>query len=495
MSSHQFLAFDLGAESGRAILGTLESGKLVIKEISRFPNSTIWLFGHLYWNIFNLFEEIKKALKIFAAEITAGPESLAVDTWGVDFGLLARDGNILSLPHAYRDPRHLKAMEKFFEIFPKEKLYELTGIQFMPFNSIFQLYALALEKSALLDVATDLLFMPDLFTYLLSGQKTTEFTIASTSQLLNLSQKSWNEELLAVLGVSKNIMHKPLTPGTLVGTLLPQLSKETGLKEIPVVATAGHDTASAVAAVPASGGGWAYISSGTWSLMGIELGQPLITPDTLELNFTNEGGMEGTIRFLKNITGLWLVQQCKKKWSLSRILTYDELTELAASSPPFMALIDPDSVDFLNPEDMPKTIQKFCKRTKQTVPDSPPEIVRCILESLALKYRSVLEELRQVSPHPIHKIHIIGGGSRNQLLCQFTANATSLPVITGPIEATAMGNIMGQALALGYVHSLDEARRIIHQSTELHTYEPQQNREWDAAYERFQKIIALSKPS
>ncbi len=489
MSRRNFLAFDLGAESGRAVLGSLESETLSIRELHRFPNGPFSLLGHLHWNIYNLFEDIKKGMKICASEITARLESLAVDTWGVDFGLLAGDGSILGLPYAYRDPRNVQAMKKFLEIFPKERIYELTGIQFMPFNSLFQLYALVLDNSPFLKSATDLLFMPDLFTYLLTAVKTTEATIASTSQLYNPRQGSWNEELFSALGISRSIMQSPLRPGTVVASILPAVSQETGLGDVPVVASAGHDTGSAVAAVPALGKNWAYISSGTWSLMGIESPQPLITPQTLKLNFTNEGGMEGTTRFLKNVTGLWLVQQCRKKWSADRPLSYDEMRDMAASAPAFKAMIDPDAPDFLNPPDMPSAIQHFCRKTGQAVPLTPGEVLRCAIESLALKYRVVLEELKQVSPHPIEKIHIIGGGSQHVTLCQFTADATSLPVITGPVEATAIGNIMGQALALGHVRSLEEIRRIVANSAELQTYEPRETKRWQAAYGRFREIV------
>jgi rhamnulokinase len=489
MSGRYFLAFDLGAESGRAVLGTLENETIRIQELHRFPNGPLSVLGHLHWNIFNLFEDIKKGMKIGASEISAGLESLAVDTWGVDFGLLAGDGNILGLPYAYRDPRNVPAMRKFLEIFPKERIYELTGIQFMPFNSLFQLYALTLENSAFLKAATDLLFMPDLFTYFLTGVKTTETTIASTSQLYNPRSGSWNEELFSALGISRSIMQSPLPPGTVIGPILPAVSRETGLGDVPAVATAGHDTGSAVAAVPALGKNWAYISSGTWSLMGIESPHPLITPRTLQLNFTNEGGIAGTTRFLKNVTGLWLVQQCRKKWSSDRPLSYDEMRDMAASATPFKAMIDPDAPDFLNPPDMPAAIQNFCRKTGQEVPSAPGEILRCAVESLALKYRMVLEELRQVSPHPIEKIHVIGGGSQHITLCQFTADATALPVIAGPAEATAIGNIMGQALALGYVRSLDEIRAIIARSTELRTYEPRDTKRWQAAYDGFREIV------
>jgi len=489
MGRRHFLALDLGAESGRAVLGTLEAQKISIQELHRFPNGPVSLFGHLHWNVYGLFEEIKKSLKICSSQFTPDLESVAVDTWGVDFGLLAEDGTILGLPFAYRDLRNIRAMEKFLEKFPKEKIYEITGIQFMPFNSLFQLYALALENPDLLAATTNVLFMPDLFTYLLSGKKKTESTIASTSQLIDPRRNVWSRELLTALGLSDRLMAEPLPPGTVVGNLWPVLAEESGLKEIHVIATASHDTASAVAAVPALGKKWAYISSGTWSLVGLEMPSPLITPETLRLNFTNEGGMEGRIRFLKNVTGLWLVQQCRKKWSTDRPLSYDEMRALASAAKPFKAMIDPDAPEFLNPSDMPEAVRDFCRKTGQAVPETPAEIIRCIIESLALKYRTVLEELKRISPQPIEKLHIIGGGSQHATLCQFAANATSLPVVAGPVEATAIGNIMGQALALGYVRSLAEIRAIVSSSTELATYEPQETSIWEAAYERFQEIL------
>ena len=494
MSERCFLAFDLGAESGRAVLGRLADGTIDIRELHRFPNAPISLFGRLHWPVFSLLDEIKEGLKKCAAEIKIKPESLAVDTWGVDFGLLAGDGSLLNLPFAYRDPKNIPAMEEFLTLVPREKIYNLTGIQFMPFNSLFQLYALALDRSPLLQVATDLLFMPDLFTYLLTGTKTTETTIASTSQLYNPRLKSWDEELFSALGISPSLMQKPVPPGTVVGNLHPAVCQETGLRDVPVVATAGHDTASAVAAVPASGGNWAYISSGTWSLMGIETPEPLISPLTLKMNFTNEGGMEGTTRFLKNVTGLWLIQQCRKKWSLNRALSYEEMRMMAASASPFRAMIDPDAPDFLNPPDMPEAVQNFCRKTGQAVPAGPAEILRCIIESLALKYRVVLEELKLVSPHPIEKIHVIGGGSQHITLCQYTADATGLPVISGPVEATAIGNIMGQALALGYVRSLAEIRATIAKSAELQTYVPGETSPWRGAFERFEEILQRREP-
>jgi rhamnulokinase len=488
MAAHNFLAFDLGAESGRAVLGTLDGGRLSLREIHRFPNAPTTLFGHLHWNVYALRDGIKAGMAACAAE-GAKIESLAVDTWGVDFGLLAADGSLLGLPFAYREPRNLAAMERFLDRFPRARLYERTGIQFLPFNSVFQFQALADDNAALLRAADRFLMMPDLLTYFLTGTKINEATIASTSQLIDPRIQDWSGEILDALGLPASLFGRPFPPGGVAGSLLPSLSKETGLPQIPVVATASHDTASAVAAVPALGRNWAYISSGTWSLIGVETDAPVITAETRRLNFTNEGGIGGTIRFLKNVTGLWLVQQCRKKWSADGALSYEDLRVLAASAPPFRAFIDPDAPDFLNPEDMPAAIQSYCRHTGQTPPATPAEIIRCAIESLALKYRRVLDELRLVLPRPIETLHVIGGGSRHVTLCQFTANAAKIPVVAGPVEATAVGNIMGQAIALGRAGSIAEMRAAGAASFALDRYEPRDTAAWDRAYERFADII------
>jgi rhamnulokinase len=484
-----FLAFDIGASSGRGVLGELRDDALRIREVCRFPNGMIPVRGHLHWNIFNLFEHVKEGLKNCAEESNTRPASVGIDTWGVDFGLLSRDGCILGLPHGYRDSRTDGAMESFFRKIPRERVYELTGIQFLQFNSLFQLEAMVRDGSSLLDVATDLLFMPDLLNYLLSGIKKTEFTFATTSQLYNPIKKSWEEEMLSALGLPLSLMQEIVQPGTIIGETAADISNEVGLEPILLVAVATHDTGSAVAAVPAGGKGWAYISSGTWSLMGIEIEEPIINEQSLQLNFTNEGGVGGTFRFLKNIAGLWLFEECRRIWSKKRNRDYDDLIASAEHAEPFAALIDPDWNGFLSPPHMPEAIRRFCRETRQAVPDSSGSLVRCILESLALKYRFVLEQLRQLSPEPIDRIHIIGGGVRNKLLCQYTANATALPVIAGPVEATAVGNIMVQALSAGCVGSLDEMREVIGRSFEPEKYEPQNAKEWEMAYNKFQSIM------
>jgi rhamnulokinase len=483
VANPSFLAIDLGAGSGRAIVGSLEGGRVHLEEKSRFPNEMLVIRGHWHWNLFTLFEAMKAALGK-----AAGVRSMAVDTWGVDFGLLARDGSILGLPYTYRDPRTEGIMDRFFKQVPRERVYAWTGNQFMPFNSLFQLFAMKEANSPLLEAASDLLFMPDLFNYLFTGEKRTEFTYATTSQLYNPVAKGWEEKLFEALGVPSSVMQEIVPPGTPLGPVEPRICRETGSEAIPVVAVTSHDTASAVAAVPAEGEDWAYISSGTWSLMGVERREPVLGPKALDLNFTNEGGAGGTFRILKNIAGLWLLDQCRKAWGTDR--SYEDLMAAASSARPFQAFLDPDWSDFLNPPDMPGAIEQCLKRLGQPVPDSEAGFVRVIMDSLALKYRQVLDQLRVIDGKPINRIHVMGGGARNRLLCQFTSNATALPVAAGPVEATAVGNIMMQALAMKEVGSLAEMRDVIRRSFKPEYYEPEATDAWEAAYERFQEVVA-----
>lgn len=492
MGGHSYLAFDLGAESGRTILGHLENGRLTLKKVTRFPNRMIPIQEHLHWDVHNLFREMKRGIKECLEEGRI-PESLGIDTWGVDFSLLDKNGDLLSLPFAYRDPRNAGAMEEFFQFVPKDRVYALTGNQFLQFNSLFQLYALKRDQSPLLSQVHDLLFMPDLFNYYLTGKRATEFTYATTSQLYNPLKEKWEDELFDVLDIQTSIMQDIIPPGTKLSTLHTSVCDETGIKDIPVIAVASHDTASAVAAVPAEDKNWAFISSGTWSLMGIEIQRPIINDSALELNFTNEGGVEGTYRFLKNIMGLWLLQECRRMWEKERLYSYEELMEAAVTAPAFQTILDPDWSGFLNPADMTKAIHSFCSITGQRFPESKSSYVRCILESLALKYRFVLEQLESISPQPIERIHIIGGGVKNRLLCQFTANVLSRPVIAGPSEATAIGNILFQAKALGHIRSLKEIRDIIRDSFPLEIYRPEKVSIWEEAYLRFSEMLLSLK--
>ena len=486
---HSIIAYDLGAESGRTILGTIEEGRLSIRELNRFPNRTARLLGHLHWNFVELFERMKEGLAICASE-GISPESLAVDTWGVDFGLLASDGSLLGLPYGYRDNRTEGMMEAFYERMPARRLYELTGIQHMPFNTVYQLFSMVAGKSPLLDIAEDLLFMPDLLNYLFTGAKHAEFTISTTSQMYNPFKKDWDDEVLAAAGIPRKILQKIVQPGTVVGEIMPDIRRETGIDSVKVIATASHDTGAAVAAVPAEGDDWAFISSGTWSVVGIVSPEPVICDASSNFLVSSEGGVGGTFRVLKNVMGLWLIQQCRKSWSREKLYGYDELIQMGAAAPEFVSLVDPDDARFLNPLDMPSEIAGFCRDTGQPVPDSPGEFVRCVMESLALKYRMAVEYLRDASGNPINRLHIIGGGAQNRLLCQFTADACDIPVIGGPFEATALGNLGVQAMALGYVDSPQGIRDLVRRSFELETYEPRDTREWDAAYVRFCEIVA-----
>jgi rhamnulokinase len=487
MPPPSFLAFDIGAASGRAVLGSLKGNRLSTKEICRFPNAILFIHRHLYWNIYRLFEEIQKGLSACAGE--SGIEGIALDTWGVDFGFLAQDGTILGLPRSYRDPHTQGMMEEFFKKIPRKRIYELTGIQFMPLNSLFQLFALKRNKSSLLKNAHDILFMPDLFNYMLTAQKKTEFTFATTSQLYNPRKRGWETELFDGLGIDPSLMQEIVQPGTIIGPLVPEIGQPYGWEDVPVIAGATHDTGSAVAAVPARGRDWAFISSGTWSLLGVETREPLIDTQAMEWNFTNEGGVEGTFRFLKNVTGLWLLQECRKVWTAAHESSYEELSNLALEAKPFQCFVDPDWEGFLCPPHMPGAIKSYCESTGQNAPRSPSELVRCIFESLALKYRTVLEELSKILPYPVRRIYIIGGGASDRLLCQLTADASGLPVYAGPTEAASIGNIMMQALTLGYIHSLEEMREVIRASFEVTEFVPCGEGNWKEAYGRFREII------
>ncbi len=489
MTTRNFLAFDLGASSGRAILGTISDHKLSLKEIHRFDNQMVEINGSFYWNIFSLFGELKTGLKKCIHDFGIQPESVGVDTWGVDIALLDRNGMIVGLPYAYRDPRTDTAMEEVFKIIPKKELYLMTGIQLMQFNTLFQLYAYKRDRSPLLEITTDILFMPDALGYLFSGVKKNEFSIASTSQFLKPGKLEYEQKLFDAIGFDINLMQELVLPGTVLATIKADIQKETGSAPIPVVAVAAHDTASAIASVPATGRNWAYISSGTWSLMGIESDHPLISEEIQKLNFTNEGGVEGTIRFLKNIMGLWLLQECRRTWSAEHDYSWPEMVEMSLKAQPFKCLIDPDAREFLNPGNMPTAIAAFCAKTGQPEPETHGEIIRTIFESLALKYRATLDSIREVSTNEIEKIHIIGGGANNELLCQYAANATNLQVYAGPTEATAIGNIMMQAKALDAVSSLGEIRQMVFNSFGTKIFYPQDADSWNFVYQRFKNLI------
>lgn len=491
----KFLAFDFGAESGRALLGIIENNKLRFQEIHRFPSSNVRILGHIHWDILRLFHEVKHGLKIALQQTDGKIDGIGVDTWGVDFGLIGEDGELLGNPFHYRDERTNGMMEEVFKIVPKEEVFENTGIQFMQLNTLYQLYAMVKSNSAALRSASTLLFMPDLLNYWLTGKKVSDFSIASTSQCYDPRKKVWANEMLEKLGIPSHIMPEVVEPGTTIGPLAKSLVAEMGLGEgIPVIAPAGHDTGSAVAAVPATNEDFAFLSSGTWSLMGAEIKEPIINEKVLAANFTNEGGVSNTIRFLHNIMGLWIVQECRRTWlSRGEDLNYAEITKMAAESKGFVSIIDPENNLFLTPGDMPARIQQFCKDTNQPVPQSKGEIVRCALDSLALKYRMTLATLEDLQGKKIGTLNIVGGGTQNKLLSQLTANAIGRPVVTGPIEATASGNVLIQAMGAGAVKSLEEAREIVRNSFEMETFQPQESPEIESAYKLFEDISSNYK--
>ncbi len=479
-----YLAIDLGAESGRAILGTLAGGKLALEELHRFPNTPVRVATGLYWDTFRLFHEILEGLRVAGRERKLALSGIGVDTWGVDFGLFGEDGALVDNPRHYRDARNNGILERAYAIVPQAEIFSHTGLQFMQFNSLFQLLAAKLAGSPSLSVAKRLLFMPDLFNYWLTGVARAELTIASTSQCYNPAKKRWATELMEKLGLPVSILPEIVQPGTLLGPVLPEVAEATGIGAVPVYATACHDTAAAVAAVPAADGDWCYISSGTWSLMGLELDEPIINDKVFELTLTNEIGAEGKIRLLKNIAGLWLLQECRRAWAAAgKEYSYAELASLAAEARPFTAVIQPDG--FLEPGAMPERIAAYCEKTGQKVPGQPGEMSRTILESLALRYRQVLESLEALAGRKIKVIHIVGGGSKNQLLNQLVADATGCTVVAGPSEATAAGNILVQAMGAGELSGLKEAREVVRRSFEVTVIEPRPAEGWDAAYDKF----------
>ena len=453
---HNFLAFDCGATSGRAVLATFSGGAFDMKEVYRFPSGIIELGGKYYWDIVAIYDHFRKCLAQLGQE-GVRIDSIGIDTWGVDFGFVAEDGSLLGNPRAYRDLYTDGIPEKVFQTVPREELYGATGIQIMNFNSIFQLYAQTQEGFAPLKYAQHILFMPDLLSYMLTGKKVCEYTIASTSGMMDQSSRQFNKELLEKLGIRTDVLLPIVQPGVKIGEF----------DGIPVIAVAGHDTASAIAAVPAEDEKFAYLSSGTWSLMGIEVHAPIINEASALENFTNEGGIEGTTRFLKNITGMWLLEQCRKIWKASgKDYSYAQLVEMAVSEKDFSGRLDPDDPRFANPENMVKAI------TSVIGPASDGQIVSCIYHSLADKYAQVLESLQGFAPYKIDKLHIIGGGSANDLMSQWTADAIGLPVVAGPTEATAIGNVMIQAKAAGLVKDRWDMRKMIAKAFAVKTFYP-----------------------
>ena len=479
-----FFAVDLGATSGRTIVATIENEKIQLEELTRFDNNLIQTGGHFYWDIYALYFEIIKGLKL-AAQRQLNICSIGIDTWGVDFVCVGKDGALLRNPLAYRDPHTFGMMEDYFKhVIDKKKVYDITGIQFMNFNSLFQLYAMRKNNDSALANAEKILFVPDALGYMLTGKMVCEYTIASTSQILDPKTKELSPELLESVGLTPAHFGEMTNPATVIGQLTEEVQQMTGLGALPVVAVAGHDTGSAVAAVPARDEHFAYLSSGTWSLMGIEAKDAIINELSYERNFTNEGGIEGTTRFLKNICGMWIYERCRKEWT-DAPKSHTELQAEAMRQPAFQCFINPDDKAFANPPSMVDAIQNYCRETGQKVPEGYAEICRCIFESLAMRYRQVFDYLKEMASFPIEVLHIIGGGSLNNYLNQFTSNSLGVKVLAGPQEGTALGNIMLQAKASGEVKDIWEMRRIIANSLELKEFLPQDKQLWDEAYERY----------
>jgi len=494
-----FLAFDLGAESGRAMLGQFDGERLQLSEVYRFPNGPVHLPDGLHWDVLRLWTEIKHGLALAAQEHGENLVSVGVDTWAVDFGLLDRSGALILNPYHYRDSRTDRMLDEAFRRVPRAEIFEQTGIQFLQLNSLYQLLSMAVGRSPALDIAETFLTIPDLFNYWFTGQKANEFTNATTTQCYNPRQGDWAKDMLDELGIPPHIFPEVVPPGTNLGGLLPHVAEEVGSQPqggLAVIAPACHDTGSAVAAVPAAGSGYAWISSGTWSVLGAELPEPVINEQSLAHNFTNEGGVCGTFRFSRNVMGLWLVQECRRTWARQgKELSYAELTHMAARAEPFQVVIDPDYGEFFKPGDMPARIRAYCQATGQPVLESKGAVIRCALESIALKYRWVLERLEEMLARRLEPLHIVGGGTQNKLLSQFTADATGRRVITGPIEATAAGNILMQMMTLGHIGSLEEGRQIVRNSFEMLIFEPGSQPEWNEAYARLLQVMRQTESS
>jgi rhamnulokinase len=485
-----YIAVDLGAESGRVMLGTVEGGRISIQEMHRFATGPLEQEGSLRWDFSRLMSEIKAGL---AKALTIQPRvaSIGVDTWGVDFGLLDAKGQLIENPYHYRDKRTERMMEKAFSLMPRDEIYQHTGIQFMPFNSVFQLLALKTQHPEVLARTKNLLFMPDLITYFLTGEVSVEYTIASTSQMMDMATGKWSELVLKALDLPMGILPKVVLPGSSKGTLRKDLAKELGTGAIPVVAVGTHDTASAVAGVPVTTAkGWAYLSSGTWSLMGIETPKAVINATTSELSFTNEGGVAGTIRVLKNIMGLWLVQECRRHWAgQGEDLDYSRITQMAAAAKPFQSAIFIEHGEFLSPGRMPEKINLFLRSTGQAEINDKGQMARAVLESLALRYADVMDSLEKLNGSKIDVLHIVGGGIKNELLNQFAADATGKTVVTGPVEATVLGSVLMQAAAAGQIKSLAEGRAIVGESFETKTYKPKDRAAWQAFRKKAKSIL------
>jgi len=491
MANLKMLAIDLGASSGRGIVGRFDGEKLTLEENHRFSNDPLKLNGRFSWDIMRILFEIKNSIRKCALSDDKDIKSIGIDTWGVDYGLLDKNGRLLYNPTHYRDERTVGIQDYTFEnIIPKAEIYNTTGLQFMDFNTIFQLIAEKKLDPAIFEKADKMLFTPDLLNYFLTGEKSTEYTIASTSGLIDANTRNWAWNLIDKAGIPRSLFTDIAKPGTVVGKLNADTIEDVGAIGAQVVHTTAHDTASAVVAVPADGERFVFVSSGTWSLMGTELKNPMINADTMKYDFTNEGGAENTIRFLKNIMGLWLEQESKRQWAREgEQVTYDQLSDMAMASKPLQCIINPDDASFSGPGDMPRRIAEYCRKTGQHVPENKGEIVRCIFDSLALRYRWTVEKIDELQGAKTPFINIVGGGTKEPPLCQLAADSCGIPVYAGPVEATAIGNLMTQAIASGEIKDVKQARDVVRNSFEVKMYEPKKSADWDEGYERFKKLI------
>ena len=482
------LAFDFGASSGRAIIGCFDGDKITLEEVHRFSNDPVSVGGTVYWDVLRLFYEIKQG--IIKAKIAGGFDSIGIDTWGVDFGLIDSEGKLMENPVHYRDARTAGLVDEAFKTMPKEKLYGITGIQFMELNTLFQLISLKKYRPWMLERADKMLFMPDLFGYMLTGKMCAEYSIASTSQLIDLDKRTWSKEILDTFGIKESVFAPLVQPGTVLGELSKEVCEECGVDPVPVISVCGHDTQSAITSVPCEDGDFAFLSSGTWSLFGTELDKPIVNETSMNINITNEGGFDGSTGFLKNIIGLWLIQESRRQWKREgKEYSYADLEKLALAAEPFKCFIDPDAPEFVPHGNIPERVREFCRKTGQYVPETVGEIMRCIYESLAMKYRLTFEKLRECTERDYPVIHVIGGGTKDGLLCQMTANSCDRTVKAGPIEATVMGNVAVQLMSNGSVKNIGQARKIVAESSELKTFEPKDTDKWAKAYEDFLKII------
>ncbi len=490
MKELKMLAIDLGASSGRGIVGKFDGNKITLEENHRFSNDPVTVAGKFTWDMLRIWFEIKNSIRNCSLSDDKDIASIGIDTWGVDFGLLDKRGHLLYTPVHYRDTRTVGVPEKSYKLVPKDELYSKTGIQILELNTLFQLLAMKEEAPEVLEAAQDMLFVPDLLNYFLTGTKQTEYTIASTGQLLDAYKRTWDFDLIKKYGLPEKIFNKIVMPGTVCGKLLPEIREEVNGIDPTVISIAAHDTGSAVVAVPSPKEKFIFISSGTWSIMGTETDKPIINEKTKEYNFTNEGGYGGTIRFSKNITGLWLEQESRRQWAREGTkYSFDDLSQMALNSKPLQFLINPDDPSFATPGNLPQRIVEFCQRTGQGTPSNVGEIVRCIFDSLALRYRWVVDRTDELCGEKIPVINIVGGGTKEKMLSQFASNACSRPVYTGPVEATALGNIAAQAIALGEIKDIAQAREVIANSTDMEQFDPVDTAMWDEGYERFQKIL------